>query len=206
MTFRNVGNRVAADLASFNLSISNEEALNILGERKIRPIEVDIADQAKCLVGVAKWRWGSKQWEAPHYFDCSALTKWLYGQIGIWLPRRTTQQYELCKKQGGIVELSDMTSGDLVFSSSPFKNGVRTNSDDGIGHVSIAVGSDRIISATNSELGCGVVCLTIDEISATRKIRAIGRVCQLENITTFLFPPGIEVESSDDVKYILAHS
>jgi cell wall-associated NlpC family hydrolase len=206
MIYRNVGNRVAVDFTSLNLSISYEEALSILNDRKIRPISVNVIDLAKSLVGVAMWRWGSKQWEAPYYFDCSALTKWLYGQIGLWLPRRALQQLEFCKKDGKIIEPANLTPGDLVFSSSHFKNGVRTNSDEGIGHVFIATGDNRAISATNSELGCGVTSMHIEEIASTRKIRAIARVCELGTITTLLVPPGVEIESSDDIKYILAHS
>lgn len=206
MIYRNVSNRVAVDLNSLNLSISKEEALSILNDRKIRPIQVNVIDLAKSLVGVAMWRWGSKQWEAPYYFDCSALTKWLYGQIGLWLPRRVMQQLEFCKRHGKIIEQTNLMPGDLIFSSSHFKNGIRTNSDDSIGHVFIAIGDNLAISATNSELGHGVTSMCLEEITSTRKIWAIGNVCKLDAITTLLVPPGVEIESSDDIKYILAHS
>jgi len=206
MDLRNVGNRVAVNLDSLNLRISNEEALKILERKRIKCVKTDIFELAKNLVGVAQWRWGSKQWEAPYYFDCSALTKWLYGQMGIWLPRRGEQQFEYCEKHGSIVNLDNYKRGDLLFLSSHFKNGVLIDFDDGIGHVCMVVEKNRAICSSNSELGQGVVNLLFDDIFATRKLRAIGRVCDFCSLITLLVPPDREIESSDDIKHIILRS
>lgn len=205
MIFRNVGNRIAVDFAALEVDVSEREALSILAERGIRPIDVELLTLVENLAGRARWRWGSKQWEAPHYFDCSALIKWLYGQLGIWLPRRVLQQHDYCLRNGMIISLPEAIPGDLLFLSSHYRNGRRTDDDDGLGHICLVVDDQFAISATNSELGTGIVKHPIDFLASTRKVRAVGRVCRLDSITTLLTPPGLEIESSEDIKYIIAH-
>ena len=207
MTVRSVGNHIAVNFNSLNLPVSNEQALEILKGKNIQPIEVDILSLAKNLVGKARWKLPSRQWEAPHFFDCSSLTKWLYGQKGIWLPRRPLQQFEFCCQYGSIHELSEITEGDIVFTSSPYKQGVNTGEDDGIGHVCISIGDGQVICATNSEFGTGILEISIEKLLETRKLRAVGRPCNsMSEITTLMFPLGREVETTDDVRWIVLQS
>ena len=52
--------------------------------------------------------WGG---EAPGGFDCSGLMQWAYGQVGVDLPRVSTQQ----AKAGRAVTAAEARPGDLVF-------------------------------------------------------------------------------------------
>ncbi len=52
--------------------------------------------------------WGG---EAPGGFDCSGLMQWAYGQVGVELPRVSTQQ----AKAGREVSAAEARPGDLVF-------------------------------------------------------------------------------------------
>ena len=207
MITRSVVNRIAIDLSSLDLPIPPDQALEILKKRNIRPVEVDIQALAKSLVGKAQWKLPSRQWEAPHFFDCSSLTKWLYGQKGVWLPRRHVQQFEYCRQNGSIHGLGEIIGGDLIFLSSLYNNGVKMDSDEGIGHVCLAVGNDSAICATNSELGTGVLELSIDILLRTRKLRSVGRLfSSAGSFTTLMLPPGSEVETIDDVRWKILQS
>ena len=65
-------------------------------------------------------------------FDCSGLTKWVWGQAGVYLPHQSRQQYNVLPH----VSPSQVQPGDLLFYKSP------------IGHVSIYVGGGQMIHAT----------------------------------------------------------
>jgi peptidoglycan endopeptidase LytE len=93
MVFRAVGNRCAVDLQTLNLPVDQEEALKILVKAGLAPIAVDLIQLARSLLK-AKYRRGAYLWLAPKVFDCYSFTKYLYGQRGIWLPRRSIQQRE----------------------------------------------------------------------------------------------------------------
>lgn len=203
MTTRSIDNRIAVDLNSLNLPISNEQALKILRERNIQPIEVDTPSLAKSLVGRAQWKLPSRQWEAPHFFDCASLIKWLYGQKGIWLPRRPMQQFEFCSRHGSIQGLDKIKIGDILFVSSPYRHGVNTGNNEGM-HTCIAIGDSKVICATNSELGTGILEIPIAKLLTTRKFIGVGRVYNLTSeITTLIFPLGREIETVDDLRWIV---
>lgn len=63
---------------------------------------------ARSLTGL-RYKWGG---ESPKEgFDCSGLTWWAYRQVGVTLPRVSTEQYEV----GAPVGRRDIRPGDLVF-------------------------------------------------------------------------------------------
>jgi len=208
MKTHSVGNKIAVNLNSLNLPVSDRMALEILEQHDVRTIEVDIQSLARGLVGKAQWKFASRWWERPQYFDCSSLTKWIYGKKGIWLPRRPLQQFEFCRQYGDVIcSSNDIMVGDLVFLSSPYKHGIKTQSDEGIGHVCISVGGGDLVCATNSELGKGIVEVSIETVLKTRKLRAIGRVCeQASSMITLMFPSDREIETTDDVRWIILQS
>lgn len=208
MEYRAFGNRIAVVYETLGVPINFEDALAILKERGIRIIDkVNIVAIAKSLVGKAKWKLPSGTWEAPHYFDCSGFTRWLYGQSGIWIPRRPVQQYEFCKKLYGNIPLKNALPADLLFVSSPYVNGRRVENQEKIGHVCIVSGERQAICATNSEFGTGVVEITFDELFKSRTLEAVGRVVEnLSLVHTFLTPPNREIDSSDDIKWIILQS
>src|SRR3989344_2046019 len=114
MEYRAVGNRCAVILNSLRLPlISNEEILKVLSHAGFNLIEVDMVRLARECIGKSMYLRGAQPREAPAVVDCSSLLKWLYGRRGIWLPRRSIQQYEL----GEAAELDGLIAGDIVFIS-----------------------------------------------------------------------------------------
>jgi hypothetical protein len=207
MNQHSVGNRIAVNLESLNLPVPKETALEILKKRNIYPVEVDIVQLAREVTSKAKWKLPSRQWEAPYAFDCSSLTKWLFGQKGIWIPRRSLQQLQFCREEGSLHDLKEAAVGDLIFVSSPYKDGVKTDNVQDAGHVFIKVDDEHAICATNSELGTGVVELPISTILATRRFNVAGRVIpSLKDVQTLIFPPEREVETVDDIRHIITQA
>ncbi len=64
-------------------------------------------------------------------FDCSGLTKWAWGQAGVYLPHQSASQYASTPH----VDKSEAQPGDLVFYYSP------------IGHVGLYLGGGQMIHA-----------------------------------------------------------
>lgn len=65
-----------------------------------------VVDLAKQELGVP-YVWGGA---SPSGFDCSGLMQWLYGQVGIQIPRTSREQ----KKAGISIPLSQAQPGDLL--------------------------------------------------------------------------------------------
>lgn len=74
---------------------------------------------------------------SPAGFDCSGYTRYVFSQVGIYLPRAADEQYEV----GRPVSYENLRSGDLVYF---------TTYDYGASHVGIYLGNDQFISATSS--------------------------------------------------------
>jgi cell wall-associated NlpC family hydrolase len=74
--------------------------------------------------------WGG---ESPAGFDCSGLVAWVYGRLGVSLPRVAADQY----RAGRHVPRSMLRPGDLVFFH-------------GLGHVGIYIGGGRFIHAPHT--------------------------------------------------------
>jgi peptidoglycan DL-endopeptidase CwlO len=75
----------------------------------------------------------------PSGFDCSGFIYYVFGKIGINLPRTAADQYTV----GKAVSKSDLEPGDLVF----FEN---TYNKSGITHSGMYIGDNQFISATSS--------------------------------------------------------
>jgi peptidoglycan DL-endopeptidase CwlO len=74
--------------------------------------------------------WGGA---SPSGFDCSGLTMYVYGQLGVSLPHNAAAQYAMLPH----VSESDLEPGDLVFF-------------DGLGHVGIYIGGGEMIHAPHT--------------------------------------------------------
>jgi cell wall-associated NlpC family hydrolase len=132
-------------------------------------------------------------------FDCSSFIKWLYAQRGIWLPRRSVQQREL----GEVVSLEELTTGDVIFVSG-YINYYINNPADGVGHVGIYTGDKTIIHAANKK--SGIVESPMNEFIGS-KFRGIKRYIPKDaEVITFQTPEMREVESADDLKWIILQS
>jgi len=61
--------------------------------------------------------------EGPDAFDCSGLTYNIYGEMGIKIPRITTEQAKMGKR----ISFNDLYYGDLIFFGTTNKNSHRIN-------------------------------------------------------------------------------
>lgn len=80
------------------------------------------------------YQWGAA---GPNSYDCSGLVYYLYGKLGISLPRVSAAQ----ATAGTYVKKSDLSYGDLVFFAADGKN---------VNHVGIYVGNDEFVHAPSS--------------------------------------------------------
>lgn len=83
--------------------------------------------------------YGSVPDEGVLGFDCSGLTLWAWGQVGVNLPHYSGYQY----REGTHVSRSNLLPGDLVFWSN---NG----DESGIHHVALYIGGNRVLQAPQS--------------------------------------------------------
>ncbi|MCU7800570.1 MAG: C40 family peptidase [gamma proteobacterium symbiont of Lucinoma myriamae] len=83
-----------------------------------------------------KYVWGD---QGPDMFDCSGLTQYVYGHVGIDLDRRSVYQ----STYGIPVSKSELRRGDLVF----FANDADDLANQIVGHVGIVVSQDKMINA-----------------------------------------------------------
>ena len=194
--YRAVGNRLTVDFDALKLPVSNEKAIAILESIGFNSMGVDIITDARSLVDNAKYKRGARLREAPAVFDCSGLIKWLYGLLGIWLPRRSIQQREI----GEIVDFPNRRPGDIIFCSGCIDY-YWQNPDDGVGHVGIISDRDSVIHAANRK--SGVIESSIDRFVENDKFRGIRRIVPIQGIHTIEFPLEREVEISDDIRWIV---
>ena len=197
MVFRAVGNRCAVKLQSLGLPVSGEEALHILHEAGFEPLVVDLVELGQALIG-SEYRRGARPSEAPSVFDCSSFIKYLYGQRGVWLPRRSVQQ----RQYGDPVELDELRGGDLVFCSGRIDY-FYEDTNDGVGHVGMATGEGTVLHAANKR--CGVIEVeTSAFLGKSSDFRGARRIIPSDTcVLTMRTPLGREVETSDDMRWIV---
>lgn len=90
-------------------------------------VGVQAAEAAMKMLG-KPYRYGA---EGPSSFDCSGLTSWAFQQVGVTLPRSSSQQARV----GTPVPRDQLRPGDLVFFYKP------------VSHVGIYVGDNKMINA-----------------------------------------------------------
>jgi len=71
-------------------------------------------------------------------FDCSGLVQWVYGQLGVQVPRTAQQQYDATER----IDDADLRPGDLVFFARTY-----ADPNDWVTHVGIYVGDGVMINA-----------------------------------------------------------
>ncbi|MFZ2310952.1 MAG: NlpC/P60 family protein [Patescibacteria group bacterium] len=200
MDYRAAFNRCAVIIDDLRLPVSHEEVLEILHQKGFNKLEVDLIKLARnCLVD-SKYRRGSRLVEAPEFFDCSSFIKWLYGQRGIWLPRRSIQQRFL----GEVISLNQEIAGDVIFISGAI-NYYDINSSDGVGHAGIYTGEGTVVHAANRNLN--LVETPLSDFITKSNFRGIRRYLPVnQEVITFELPLGREVETEDDIRWIILQS
>lgn len=117
-----------------------------------------VVAEAKQFLGVP-YVWGG---ESPSGFDCSGLVQYVYGKLGVSLPRTSEEQ----ALQGvPVTSLAAAKPGDLVFFAG--SDGTRTAP----GHVGIYIGTGKMIDAPYT----GTV-VQIQTVSTAGPVVAIRRV------------------------------
>lgn len=206
--YRAVGNRCALDFDSLKLAISREEILSILLQKKFKVLEVDIIALARKCVGVSQYHRGALLAGAPEVFDCSSFIKYLYGQKGIWLPRRSIQQSKLGESRDSELSGLGLVAGDAVFVSGRIDY-YDQDPKEGIGHVGIYTGEGTVVHAANRE--SGVVESKFDDFANQSNLRTIRRYMPIgfpigSRIVTLETPANREIEISDDIRWVILQS
>lgn len=202
MIFTAVGQRCAVSFGEMNLPIDSEEALSILlslpGFRLVQSgFNPDCLNVIRELIGQAKYKRQARRDEAPNYFDCSSLTQWFYGQLGVQLPRRSLQQFEQIGNH--VSPFAPFRYGDLLFSQSSRHNYFRSDPSFGVGHVAIIAEDGKILQATKE----GIVERDILGLFNSN-FRGVRRVIKdPEDFYVFDLSSDREIMSSDDIYFLL---
>ncbi len=158
--------------------------------------QVKLLDVARRCVGALYHR-GSRLHDAPMQFDCSSFIRYCYAQVGLWIPRRSIQQFNC----GALVQ-NELTIGDLLFSKGyiPYWD---TPSGPHVGHVGLYIGDNRFVHAADKLSGV-VVGNAKNFIQKNNYVGSVRFVPQLDNCVTLHIPPRWQdAESVDDIKWII---
>lgn len=200
MEYRAVSKRCAVHLPTLNLPVSDEHAMDILIGKGFKVLEVDMIEMARQCISTSTYRRGAKLSEAPHVFDCSSFVKWLYGQRGIWLPRRSIQQRGI----GMPIPIESAVRGDVIFTTG-YINYYLTDPCDGVGHVGIMTGEGTVIHSANAKTH--VVESSVEDFVGKDEFRGIRRYMPGDQaMITLEVPYNRDVEVMDDLKWIVLQS
>jgi len=201
MNFHARNGRCAVDFRRLGLPVPGDRALEILRRLGFREETVDIVTLARERIGLTSYRRGASPNKAPNVVDCSSFTQWLFGQCGIELPRRSIQQREC----GRALAVDDIRRGDLVFTTSGYRNYYWNDPADGVGHVAIATGDDTVVHARNSAKG--VTESSLDCLTERHRFRGARRLVEdWVSLVTLVIPADREIISSDDIRWIVLQS
>ncbi len=100
-----------------------------------------VINKAKKYLG-APYKRTARHYEAPDVFNCSTFTRFIFEKVGKNLPKKAITQ----ATKGRKVNPRNIQPGDLVFirATRGYYNNEFPN---GVGHVGICVGDDKVISA-----------------------------------------------------------
>lgn len=193
--FRAVHGRIAVDFTRPLVgNVETEIAKTRLAKLGFKEEHPSPVKSARLCIGLSTYRRGARTEEAPDVFDCSSFTKWLYGQMGIWLPRRAVDQRDF----GETVVWEDVHGGDLIFTPGARGRYV-TDPQDDVGHVGVVTNVETVIHAANGKVG--VVEDPLEEFWEDPNMqRGIRRYLTTgHEICTYSVPDGMEIEHERDV-------
>ena len=169
-----------------------------------KPTEILIEKARQCLKDSVFLR-GATMNEAPQKVDCSSLVKWLYGQIGICIPRRTAVQWAFGQSLENQLAV-EFKIGDLVFKRGRVNCRWETNSPE-IGHVGMVIEpglEGTVIHATRKK---GIIEVLTAKFIESKNYRGLKWIVPDFNDLVVLVIPqsplGAEIETSDDLRYHL---
>ena len=135
--------KVVNGVYHIDLLMSSRKEANSFGRRRgkaiigcdVKNINSSGNDKGSKIIEFAKSKLGCKYvWGAtgPNTFDCSGLTQWCHKQVGINIPRTSSQQ----RNGGQSISKSNAKKGDIICFA---------------GHVGLYAGDGKMIHAPNSE-------------------------------------------------------
>jgi len=176
------------------LSFKDIECYLTKHDIKIEKRKIDVI--AREQIG-KKYQRGAKD---PSCFDCSSLTQFIYGQMGIYIPRISIDQAEYGTK---LSNTNNLRIGDLVFGEG--KNPYYYDRDERfaslyVGHVGIFVG-DGFIHAANREKG-----VVFEGAESFLEQNCVTAVCIHSNIqdgVTLILPEKSTIEYDNHLRWRL---
>ncbi|MGD0882032.1 MAG: NlpC/P60 family protein [Acidimicrobiales bacterium] len=121
------------------------------------PSGSDVVSEAEQFVGTP-YVWGGS---SPGGFDCSGLVQYVYGQLGVSLPRTSEEQAQVGTP---VASLSAAQPGDLLF----FAGSDGTASSPG--HVGIYIGNGEMIDAPHTGTSVQIQQVPADQVVAIRQV------------------------------------
>ncbi len=171
--------------------VEEKSALDVLRGHGFQFLSVDPVETAMNWVGKARYERAALMSLAPEVVDCSGFVKWVYGRMGLHLPRRSVQQ---CRLGMPVDDRQSLLPGDLVFSQSRH-NRQMPGDPVPVGHAGMYIGNNTVVHSTRESGGVETIALP----QFWRLGFAGARRILPRRMVTAVIPEGWETERADDM-------